>query len=627
LKYYMKRLLIIPAIVLTTFAFAQATDIDSLVNELKNAKPDTNKVNLLKNIGVALANQEPRTAIRYWMQGVELSRQLNYVTGLARNFINIGTGYAYLSRLDSSIIFYDSAIVYCKIIGNPERLALVYLNKGDQYRGLGDFRAALLYCDTARSYAERTTNTDRQARIYSIISNIYSAQHQFGNALNFLGKAAALYKRDDNNVMLGQAYDDFGIIYQQAGQLDSALIFRKMALNIGERERDYKNLSTYYFGVADIYTDQQKYKEADYYAVKALTIARQQENSQQLGTAYTLLSKIYLKQKIWIEAVKNGNLAWQVSLGEENAGMQQEAAGLLAEAYTGIGNYKEANRFLIISSNLKDSLGHQLFNQQVASLQASLELKNKDQEILVLGKDKELQQQKLSRQRLLFGAAAILFALVLLGIILLVNRNRLRHRMKELEIRNEIAADLHDEVGSSLSSIHMLSQMATQNGNEAAHKEIIERMSNNAKETMDKMGDIVWMIKPGEVEGVGLKQKMERFAYEICGSKNIEISIQLDDLEKLKLTMAQRKNIYLIFKEALNNAVKYSGTQKISIKGGMQGKELTLDVKDSGKGFDNNLIKRGNGLGNMQNRAREMNGQLGIKTGKEGTTIHLVAPL
>ena len=74
----------------------------------------------------------------------------------------------------------------------------------------------------------------------------------------------------------------------------------------------------------------------------------------------------------------------------------------------------------------------------------------------------------------------------------------------------------------------MLSQMATQQpGNDTAHKDILTRMSSNAKETMDKMGDIVWMIKPGESEGSSLKQRMERFAYEICSSKNIDTLIEL----------------------------------------------------------------------------------------------------
>jgi signal transduction histidine kinase len=201
--------------------------------------------------------------------------------------------------------------------------------------------------------------------------------------------------------------------------------------------------------------------------------------------------------------------------------------------------------------------------------------------------------------------------------------------MKELKLRNQIAADLHDEVGSSLSSIHMLSQIANKKQSEdSSQKDILERMSVNAKETMDKMGDIVWMIKPGENEGSSLKNRMERFAQEITSSKNITLTIELQKLEDLKLSMPQRKNLYLIFKEALNNAVKYSATEKIDISIKEENKKLILQLKDYGKGFDELIIGKGNGLDNMQNRAKELNGDLSIasKPG-EGTTISLIMPV
>lgn len=245
----------------------------------------------------------------------------------------------------------------------------------------------------------------------------------------------------------------------------------------------------------------------------------------------------------------------------------------------------------------------------------------------MLGKDKELQQQKLQRRGLLMIGSAVLAILVILGTWLLMNRNKLRQQMKELELRNRIAADLHDEVGSSLSSIHMLSQMAAQPGNEKTNVDILKRMSSNAKETMDKMGDIVWMIKPGETEAGSLKQRMERFAYEICTGKNISLQLALDEIENVKLTIEQRRNIWLIFKEAVHNAVKYSGSEKIEITASEQNRTFILQVIDFGKGFDSSMAKKGNGLDNMQERAKSLNGNLLIETVPGQTKITLTAPI
>ena len=201
--------------------------------------------------------------------------------------------------------------------------------------------------------------------------------------------------------------------------------------------------------------------------------------------------------------------------------------------------------------------------------------------------------------------------------------------MKELELRHRIAADLHDEVGSSLSSIHMLSQIAAQQtGQPSKEKDILTRVSANARETMEKMSDIVWMIKPGESEGGNLKQRIEQFAYEIASNHNIDMVIDLAILEKEKLTMEQRRNIYLIFKEVLNNALKYSGTEKIEITSGEKGRFFFLRITDFGTGFELNQKYKGNGLGNMQKRARELKGSLDIQSKAGfGTTVELQVPL
>jgi signal transduction histidine kinase len=607
---------------------AQDQQIDSLLHELRKSKDDTGKVDLLRNIGNSYAHQDPRKAIEFWKLGVALSYKLNYVKGLARNYINIGTGYSFLAKMDSTIIYADSGIKYSKIIGDPDRIALVYLNKADGYRNLGDFQSVLLYCDTASMYAAKTGNTASQARIYDIVSGVYSEQQQFYAALAIQKKALELYKKASNGLMEGQVYDDFGSIYQQIGKLDSALYFHKMAVSFGERLKDYKNLSTYYYGTAQVYLKLGKYNDAEIFATKSLQHGKEQENNNQLSGTYSLLGNIYLKQERFDEAVKAGNMAYEYALDEVMISQQESVAALLAEAYSRLGDNKNAYKYLTISSSLKDSIIKEQYNNQVANLQSSFELKEKDKEILLLGKDRELQQQKLFRQRILFVAAAILLLLALVGIWLLMNRNKLKQRMKELELRNQIAADLHDEVGSSLSSIHMLSQMATKQGNESTHKDILARMSRNTKETMDKMGDIVWMIKPNETEAGSLVQRMQRFAYEIAETKNIEINMDLSELESFKLTMQRRKYIYLIFKEAVNNAVKYSGTANININVSIQNKELVMQVKDFGHGFDTRTVKKGNGLDNMQNRAKEMNATFNIESGQEtGTLITLTMPV
>ncbi len=609
---------------------AQNTTADSLLQLLKIAKDDTAKVMLLRNIGVAYSNEDPAKAIEYWKQGVALSRKLNYTLGLARNFINIGTGFAYLSKYDSSIIYGDSGIVYAKKINEPDRLALVYLNKGDNYRNLGNYAAALLYCDTASVYAAKKGNTDRLARIYDIISSIYAVQMQFPNAILFLNKAIDLYKKDNNAVMLGQSYDDFSDIYKLMGKPDSALLLRKMAISIGEKEKDFKNLSVYYYGAAAIYSDMHRYSDAETYVRKSIESAREQNNNSHLASSHVLLGEIYLKREKFTEAVTVGTMAYDYATREVQIGWQQQAAALLAEAYTKTGDYKNANKFLNISTELQDSLTKQLFSSQVGSLQSSFELKEKDKAIQLLNKDKELREQQLKERDQLLVAAAVIVSLILLGLWLLYNRSKLTQRMKELELRGKIAADLHDEVGSTLSSIRMYSDIVkNQTPEHGNSRELLDKISSNSKEMIDNMSDIVWMIKPGNDEFKNIENRMLNFASELCAPAGIAFEFSKEEkIGELKLPMKQRRDLYLVFKEAINNAAKYADCSAISVRMFITPHQLHMHISDNGKGFDIATAKPGNGLSNMENRIRSWKGDFVIRTAPgEGTEIRVMLPV
>ncbi|MEO5947139.1 MAG: sensor histidine kinase [Chitinophagaceae bacterium] len=611
-------------------AQSQSSNTDSLLSELKKAKEDTIKVNLLREIGISLIYQRPPEAITYFKQAYILAKKLAFNPGLERNYAATSTAYAFNAKYDSAKIYIDTAIFYALKVGDINRLALVYLNRADAYENLQEYTAALKDCDTAMKYAEQSGNKDRLARIYNIISDIYEQQNQYSVSLNYLNKAEVLHKEMNNIQMVGQAFFDRAQLYHKMNEPLKAIESYYRAIEIAESVKDINNLSAYYGELANTLITEKRYREAEPLARKALQYAKQVGNIRQEAVIHGVFYNLYYEQKDYNNAITSGLAGYNILKEIKDLDREQLIAASLAEAYLKTGNTKEAYIFLKISKDLNDSLVKQRFNDETAKLQTTFNVKQKDKEIQLLNKDKELQSQILSRQRFLMAGSVALVLLLVVGIGLLINRNRLRQQMKELELRNQIAADLHDEVGSSLSSIHMLSQIANkkQGSTDASQKEILDRMSVNAKETMDKMGDIVWMIKPGESEGSSLKNRMERFAQEICSSKNISLEMEIEKLETIKLSMPQRKNLYLIFKEAINNAVKYSGTEKIIIKAYEQNKKLRFLVQDFGKGFDVSIVKKGNGLDNMQNRAKELNGKLSIESlPGNGTSINLTMPV
>jgi signal transduction histidine kinase len=139
------------------------------------------------------------------------------------------------------------------------------------------------------------------------------------------------------------------------------------------------------------------------------------------------------------------------------------------------------------------------------------------------------------------------------------------------------------------------------------------------------MADIVWTIKPENDQFEKIIMRMRSFAYELLGAKKIDFEfIADDDVAKINLPMEVRKNLYLIFKEATNNMVKYAQADKakFAIKG--EKNNLTMVIRDNGKGFDLGKATEGNGLKNMKKRADEIGAKLVIDSFPgNGTTIQL----
>lgn len=617
-------------LICTTAVLGQTNKLDSLLQKLRTAREDTAKVMLLRDIGANIVHQDPHLAVSYWKQGAALSQRLHFIVGAARCYINIATGYSFSGQLDSSVTYSDTAIYYTKLTKNATRLALVYLNRADNYVNLRNLKLALLYCDTALTYAEKTQDNDRMARIYHIIGDVYGRQQQFPICIEYFNKALDLYRKDSNLMMAGQVYSDFGLLYQLQHKYDSALLYYKMALRVGDSTQDLKNIATYNMDIGSLYLLQKRPREAAPWLHKALEYAQQQENNLQLATVYTRFADLHSQTKNYAEGVKAGELSRQYAELEHDSAFIKDATSTLGEAYAGLGQYKKAYENMKLALELSDTFYKKQYDAETATLQKNFEVGQKDKEIALLNKDSQLQQQQIRMQRLYLAGSVLLVALAVGGIFLLISRHRLRQRMKELELRNRIAADLHDEVGSSLSSIHMLSQVAVLHQNNGTPQvEILSRVSTNARETMEKMGDIVWMIKPGESEGGSLTQRMERFMYEMCGTQNIASTLDgTAALHKVKLSMQQRKNFYLVFKEALNNAVKYSDATNIDTTIDLHNRQLCLLVKDNGKGFDTAQAGSGNGLDNMKNRARELGGKLDIHSQcGAGTSVMLTIPV
>lgn len=527
-----------------------------------------------------------------------------------------------------AIPFFEKAIELFGKMKDLQSTAGQMLNLGNTYLAFGKYQKATEQHLKSLRLFEEIGNHRGISFCYQSLSNSFTQLKQYDQALTYANKSIEIKAKLNDRKGIGSAQSNLGDIYLGMGNYDKSILHFANSLQIAREVKSLPDELGNYLNIAKVYKAKNEFKPAVDYFNQGKLLAKQLKDSSSLAVIETEL--IVLQNKADATVAAENKLKSNIDLLEERGDLNRQASGFksMVDFYVANKEFDKALEYNNKYHQVIDSIANNDLQLQIKKMEELYNIEKKEKEITILKKDQQLNRARLQKQKVFQYGAVLLFGLVLLSGFLLFNRYNLRQRMKELELRNQIAADLHDEVGSSLSSIHMLSQMASQRGDDVVHKDILSRMSSNAKETMDKMGDIVWMIKPGEAEAANLKQRMERFAYEISSSKNISLQLSVDELEKLKLTMEQRKNIWLIFKEAVNNAVKYSGTDKMEISSRTEGKELLLLVKDFGKGFDTGVIKKGNGLDNMQQRAADLQADLLVDSvAGEGTRVALRLPM
>jgi signal transduction histidine kinase len=155
---------------------------------------------------------------------------------------------------------------------------------------------------------------------------------------------------------------------------------------------------------------------------------------------------------------------------------------------------------------------------------------------------------------------------------------------------------------------------------------MLAKIGDNSREMVENMSDIVWSVNPKNDSARFLLDRMRVFADDLVASSGLQLRFDFDkDVEDVKLSMEQRKNIFLIFKETVYNSVKYSGGKNLLISMRKNGGKLVLVIKDDGKGFDvnNYKSKNGNGIQNMRLRAEEILSVYRIESSEKGTQTTL----
>jgi ligand-binding sensor domain-containing protein len=198
--------------------------------------------------------------------------------------------------------------------------------------------------------------------------------------------------------------------------------------------------------------------------------------------------------------------------------------------------------------------------------------------------------------------------LAICGALVALYQYRVRHLLAMERLRNRIAADLHDDIGSSLTQISILSEV----GRRDSRPSIFSEIGGIARDMVAEMSEIVWAITPRHDRFEDLVHRLRRFAGDVLGGAEIELRFETKSLPAgLKVPLDARRPLYLIFKEAVNNVARHSGARTATIVLEVDQNILKLTVEDDGRGFDSDKKYPGEGLSNIVRRMKEIGGSAG----------------
>lgn len=233
-----------------------------------------------------------------------------------------------------------------------------------------------------------------------------------------------------------------------------------------------------------------------------------------------------------------------------------------------------------------------------------------------------------------------LLAVITAAIVYALFRYRVERAIELERVRTRIATDLHDDIGASLSQIAILSEVVNQrigkNGSSSSVTEPLQMIAGTSREMVDAMSDIVWAINPRKDHLSDLVQRMRRFTSDILSARDINFHFRAPgaDEKNIRLGADLRREVYLIFKESLNNLAKHSQCTEADVLFQIAHDWLTISISDNGRGFDVERVINGehsglggHGLLGLRRRAEALGGSFEIKSERgAGTIVMLKVP-
>lgn len=557
---------------------------------------------------------------------------------------------------DSSEYYSKLALNHFKKLNDKGGQAFAYNSMAKVASNKGDLKEAQRYAITALELAVELEDKNREALCHSFLARIQQRSNNIKDALHHFDKALNILRDIDNHITHGMVYANIAVFNGDIGQNDKAIDYYNKANKEyvlgGSKLGEINTL----MGLGAFFYDINEMDSFQLMIRKSILLAQNhfkgKPNTVEI-TGYQNLAVYFYEREMWDSA--------SFYLNKYNSGNKEignvtnlpDGYELLAEIDFLSKKYREAYRNLLLAKNISDSLSKESHLEEVVKIQRKYNYEMEEKKRI----HAELSAVKANEQRIIYLFLAL--ATILVAIILVLTyRSRIEKGKKELLLkeqkinellnnqeiraldmmmewqekeRKRVAKDLHDRLGSMLSTIKL--QFSSMEGKiEKIREENASQFSltcNLLDEAVEEVRRVSHNMISGTLTKFGLVPALEDLANNIMASGQISCELIVSHMEE-RLSGNQEIMIYRMIQECVSNALKHSQAKSLIIQLIRHDEELTVMVEDDGVGFklDDAKEKKGLGLSNVESRVKQLNGRCTFDTAPgQGTTIIAEIPL
>lgn len=615
-SFWIVCLLLLSMVPERSFAFQSKTD--SLLNLISTASEDSNKVELLLDLGWAFYNSKPIETVKYGHQAYSLSKSVNYKKGEVSALNIIGLGYDVRGEFTEAMTYYQLALELAetnddlKMIPNiKNNMALIHQTRGDYGKAMEVFHEILNQIDEEEQQGLASV-------LLNNIGNIHSIQENHPKALEYYERSLAIERKLDYPIGISTALSNMGNEYQELDEMAKAFICFKEALSISQSVNDKAGEAIILSSIGELQQKKGLLDLADEYYPQALSIAKEIGDQVTEVEVLNRLASLRIEQENYSESVKFAKESLQIAREIGNKEGVKENLETLAKSHAAMRDFEAAYEYQNLFSAAKDSLYDNEKSKQIIELATQYETQKKEAENKLL-KDQQAKNEVIIQQRTFMGVAiaAILGLMSILAFVMFSNyrqknkysrkleeevasrtndledsNTKLRASNKELERFAYIAShDLKEPLRNIMSFAKLVERRLPEEVKK--NKDIAEYMSyifNNTIQMHSLIEDVLeysridnLKIQKEEVDLNELVVQVTKMLGSTLRERNVELKVGT-----LPKVIANNSKLFIVVKNLIENGLKYNDSfiPKIWIQSRELNKSYEISITDNGIGID-----------------------------------------